>query len=158
MGSISRKTVAWAAGAVLAVGGCTAGIVIAVHGEGTSRSATAAAHSAARPVPLRLVSISPADGAQAVDGAATVTVTYNQPLPATAPLPTLSPAIAGSWQRTGDAVIFEPATGFPSGTRVTVTVGIPGTAAPVRKPLLSKPATSARCGSRRSSRNSATCR
>lgn len=129
MGSISRKTVAWAAGAVLAVGGCTAGIVIAVHGGGTSRSATAA-HAAARPVPLRLISISPADGAQAVDGAATVTVTYNQPLPATAPLPTLSPAIAGSWQRTGDAVIFEPATGFPSGTRVTVTVADIGDSRP----------------------------
>ncbi len=32
MGRLSRKTVAWAAGAALAVGGCTAGIVIAVQG------------------------------------------------------------------------------------------------------------------------------
>ena len=125
MGSISRKTVAWAAGAALTVGGCTAGIVIAAQGGGTSNSSTSgtsAAHAAAKPVPLRLVSISPASGAQAVDGAGTVTVTYNRPLPASAPLPTLSPAIAGSWQRTGDAVIFAPTTGFVAGTRVTVTV------------------------------------
>jgi len=125
MSSLSRKTVAWAAGAALAVGGCTAGIVIAAQGGGTSNSGTggtvAAGAAAARPVPLRLVSISPASGAHAVDGAGTITVTYNQPLPATAPLPALSPAIAGSWQRTGDAVIFEPATGFPAGTHVTVT-------------------------------------
>ena len=48
---------------------------------------------------LRLVSISPQGGATAVNGATGVTVTYNKPLPATAPFPTLKPAIAGSWQR-----------------------------------------------------------
>ena len=134
MGSLSRKTVAWAAGAALAVGGCTAGIVVAVQGaggsgtsapgtsaSGTVRSGTggtAAARAAVvRPVPLRVVSISPASGERAVNGAGDITVTYNQPLPATAPLPTLSPSIAGSWQRTGDAVVFTPATGFPAGTQ-----------------------------------------
>jgi lipoprotein-anchoring transpeptidase ErfK/SrfK len=73
-------------------------------------------------VPLRLVSVSPADGDRAVDGARTITVTYNQPLPASAPLPVLSPAIAGSWQRTGDAAVFMPDTGYPASTHVTVTV------------------------------------
>jgi lipoprotein-anchoring transpeptidase ErfK/SrfK len=122
LSGLSRKTVAWAAGAALVVGGGTAGIVIAAQGN-SSPGGTAAAHAAAaRPAPLRVVSISPASGAHAVDGAGTITVTYNQPLPATAPLPTLSPAIAGSWRRTGDAVVFEPATGFPAGTHVTVTV------------------------------------
>ena len=128
MSSLSRKTVAWAAGAVLAVGGCTAGILIAAQGGGPPRTDGAAARAtAARPTPLGLVSVSPvslspADGTQDVDGAADIVVTYNEPLPATAPLPELEPAIAGSWQRTGDAVIFRPANGYAADTRVTVTV------------------------------------
>ena len=54
--SISRKTVALAAGAALAVGGCTAGIVIAVQGSGqrdrhggTAPARAAAAQRAAAP-------------------------------------------------------------------------------------------------------------
>ena len=133
MGRLSRKTVAWTAGAALVAGGCTAGIVVAVQGaggSGTSASGavrpstapTAAARAAVvKPVPLRVVSISPASGGRAVNGAGDITVTYNQPLPATAPMPALSPSIAGSWQRTGDTVVFKPATGFPAGTRVKVT-------------------------------------
>jgi hypothetical protein len=131
VGSLSRKTLAWATGAALAVGGGTAGIVIAAQGAGGSGSATpgpgvtaAARAAAAKPTPppaLRVVSISPASGVQDANGGGNITVTYNQPLPATAPLPTLSPSIAGSWQRTGDAVVFTPATGFPAGTHVTVT-------------------------------------
>jgi hypothetical protein len=113
--------VALAAGAALAVGGCTAGIVIAAQGSGQA-GGTAPARAAAAQAPLRLVSISPATGGQAVNGAGDITVTYNEPLPATAPLPALSPAIAGSWQRAGDAVVFRPAAGYPAGTHVTVTV------------------------------------
>jgi hypothetical protein len=111
--------VAWAAGAALVVGGGTAGIVIATQDSGQAGPAVARA-AAVQPVPLRLDSISPAQGTQAVNGAANITVTYNQPLPATAPLPTVSPAIAGSWQRKGNTVVFTPTTGFPAGTHVTV--------------------------------------
>ena len=71
-------------------------------------------HAGAAP-PLRVVSISPASGERDVNGAGNITVTYNQPLPATAPLPTLSPAIAGAWQRTGDAVVFSAGDGIPGG-------------------------------------------
>jgi hypothetical protein len=117
------------------VGGCTAGIVIAVQGAGGSGTGgsgtggTAAARGAVKEEPLRIVSISPASGGRAVNGAGAVTVTYNQPLPATTPLPALSPAIPGSWQRTGDAVVFTPETGFPQGTHVTVTARTGGTGA-----------------------------
>ena len=110
---------------MVAIGGCAAGIAIATQGGGPSaRSGTTAAkaHAAAAVQPLRLVSITPATGGKDVNGAANITVTYNQPLPATAPLPVLSPAIAGSWQRTGNAVVFTPQTGFPQSTHVTVTV------------------------------------
>jgi lipoprotein-anchoring transpeptidase ErfK/SrfK len=130
--SISRKTAAWVSGVAIAVGGTTAGIVAATAsgsgpgGSGTAHAATAAKHAAAKPVPLRLVSISPQGDARAVNGAAGVTVTYNEPLPATAPLPTLKPAIAGSWQRSGDAAVFTPAAGYPADTKVTVTVAATG--------------------------------
>jgi L,D-transpeptidase catalytic domain len=128
--SLSRKTVAWAAGAALAVGGGTAGIVIATQGGGqpTTGGTTVAAAAAARPAPpLDLVSVSPVSlsktaGTQDVDGAGTIVVTYNQAIPATAPLPTLSPATAGTWQRSGDVAIFTPTSGYAAGTRVTVTV------------------------------------
>jgi lipoprotein-anchoring transpeptidase ErfK/SrfK len=121
--SVSRKTVALVSGAVIAVGGATAGIVAATSsgGGGATRAADAAKHAAAKPVALRLVSISPQGGATDVNGATGVTVTYNKPLPATAPFPTLAPAIAGSWARQGDTVVFTPASGYPSGTKVTVT-------------------------------------
>ncbi|HEY6493969.1 MAG TPA: L,D-transpeptidase family protein [Trebonia sp.] len=112
---------AWAAGAALAVGGGTAGVVIATQGGGGQAGTAAARAADVRPDPLRLVSISPATGSKSVNGATDITVTYNQPVPATAPLPTLSPATAGSWQRTGDTVVFTPSAGFPAGTHVTVT-------------------------------------
>jgi hypothetical protein len=130
--SISRKTAAWASGAVIAVAGGTAGIVAATPGGGASAvggeaasTAAPARPAAAKPAPLaplRLVSISPASGARAANGAGPITVTYNRPLPAPASLPRLSPAIAGTWRRTGDAAVFTPVTGYPAGTRVTVTV------------------------------------
>jgi peptidoglycan hydrolase-like protein with peptidoglycan-binding domain len=120
--------VAWAAGAALAVGGGTAGIVIATQGGGQPSTGTAVVQAAAaRPAPLDLVSVSPvsvspAAGTQAVDGAGTIVVTYNQPVPATTPLPQLSPATAGTWRRSGDVAIFTPAKGYAAGTRVKVTV------------------------------------
>ena len=125
MRSVSRKTAAWVSGAVIAVGGATAGIVAATSSGGSGGNAThaadAAKHAAAKPIALRLVSISPQGGATAANGATGVTVTYNKPLPATAPFPTLAPAIAGSWARQGDTVVFTPASGYPAGTKVTVT-------------------------------------
>jgi len=123
---ISRKAAAWVSGAVLAVGGVTAGIVAATAGGSGAEHHSAAAvqtpHGAAvKPVSLTLLSVSPADGARDVNGANFITVTYNEPLPATAPMPVLKPAIGGSWQRSGDSVWFVPASGYPAHTKVTVT-------------------------------------
>lgn len=130
MRSISRKTAAWVSGAVIVVVVGTAGIVGAAHGGAAAAGGRAARTAATArpapvkpaPVPVRLVSISPASGSPAVNGASDITVTYNEPLPVSAPLPRLSPAIAGTWQRAGDTAVFAPATGYPAGTRVTVTV------------------------------------
>jgi peptidoglycan hydrolase-like protein with peptidoglycan-binding domain len=122
VGSISRKTVAWVSGAALVVAGGTAGVVLAVQGgSGNGGQAAAAARVAATP-PLKIVSISPANGTQNANGAGTVTVTYDRALPASTPLPTLSPAVAGSWQREGKTVVFTPAKPIAQGTMVMVSV------------------------------------
>jgi L,D-transpeptidase catalytic domain/Bacterial Ig-like domain len=97
--------------------------VIAVQDGGQAAAApvTPARAAAVTAGALRVLSISPANGRQGVNGTGTVTVTYNEPLPASASLPKLSPAIAGSWRRTGDTAVFTPARGFSQDTRVTVT-------------------------------------
>jgi lipoprotein-anchoring transpeptidase ErfK/SrfK len=77
---------------------------------------------------LRVESISPAPGAAAVNGAQPITVTYNQPLPASVPFPTLSPAVPGSWRRQGESAVFTPGTGFSQETHVSVTVPLDATA------------------------------
>jgi lipoprotein-anchoring transpeptidase ErfK/SrfK len=130
--SISRKTALWASGATIAIAGGGAGLAAATHAGGASAAGGRAAGTAAtaRPpavkpaplAPLRVVSISPASGSRAANGADPITVTYNRPLPVSAALPRLSPAIAGTWRRAGDAAVFTAATGYPAGTRITVTV------------------------------------
>jgi L,D-transpeptidase catalytic domain len=124
--SISRKTIAWASGAALVVGGTTAGIVLATQGGQPASGHTAGAGTAAAAKSLQVLSISPASGTKDVNGAGTVTVTYNQKLPASAALPTLTPSIGGSWQRVGDTAVFTPDTGYKPLTQVTVTVAGPG--------------------------------
>jgi lipoprotein-anchoring transpeptidase ErfK/SrfK len=102
------------------------GIVLATGGgqPATHNNPThlAARQTAPPPVPLRLISVSPASGSQSVDGADAITVTFNRPLPAGAPMPRVSPDVDGTWQRVGDTVMFTPRTGFVAGTRVTVSV------------------------------------
>jgi lipoprotein-anchoring transpeptidase ErfK/SrfK len=132
--SVSRTTVAWVSIAIVAVGGGVAGVVLATGGHQPAPAHTgstthlAARQAAPQPVPLRLLSVSPADGARQADGADVITVTFSKPLPAGAPMPEVSPAVAGAWQRAGDTVMFTPSTGFVAGTHVTVSVpGADGT-------------------------------
>ena len=124
--ALSRKAAAWTGGAIIAVGGVGAGAYAAVahNGSPAPRQHVAAppARPAPPPPPLRLLSVSPAAGSRGVDGADSITVTFNQPLPASAPLPRLSPAVAGAWQREGDAAVFTPQPGIPADTRETVMV------------------------------------
>ncbi|HJZ09144.1 MAG TPA: Ig-like domain-containing protein, partial [Trebonia sp.] len=126
MRTLSRKAAAWTGGAIIAAGGVAVGAYAAVARGGSpaprQHVAAAPARPAPPPPPLRLLSVSPAAGSRGVDGADSITVTFNQPLPASAPLPRLSPAVAGAWQREGDAAVFTPQPGIPAGTRETVMV------------------------------------
>lgn len=100
---------------------------------GCTGGTPAGGHSSAREVaakkPVKFLSVSPAPGATGVNGASAITVTYSAPLPASAPFPSLSPAIAGTWQRRGDTAVFTPEAGFPPKTRVTVTIPAVATSA-----------------------------
>jgi L,D-transpeptidase catalytic domain/Bacterial Ig-like domain len=132
--TISRKAaaVAWASGAIIAIGAGAGGFYAAGqdHQARASPAGSKIVYAVGDPAqqapqtsqPLRLLSVNPANGSGNIDGAGTITVTFNKPLPGTASLPSLTPAIAGTWQRAGDTVVFTPQTGFVAGTHVTVTV------------------------------------
>jgi len=102
--------------AALLITACTSSS--ATHTSAGGHAKKLAVHAA----PPRVVSVTPAPGSASVNGTSPITVTYTAPLPADDPLPQLSPAIAGSWQRRGDTAVFTPDTGFAATTRVTVTV------------------------------------
>jgi len=81
--------------------------------------------------PLTIVSVTPAAHAKYVNGAASVKVQFSAPLAAGSPMPTVKPAIAGTWSPDGtDAVEFVPIRGFGQWTHVAVR--IPGGAAGVQ--------------------------
>ena len=72
---------------------------------------------------MTVASISPAPGASAVAGTTPVSVTFSDRLAAGAPDPTLSPAVPGSWSRTGSHTLtFTPTGAFLPYSAVTVTV------------------------------------
>jgi peptidoglycan hydrolase-like protein with peptidoglycan-binding domain len=74
------------------------------------------------PGPFRVISMTPAPGARQADGSDPVQVTFSAPVAPDSPRPTLSPSVPGSWQWTGDTLMFMPTTPFSPSTRVTVTV------------------------------------
>lgn len=127
MGSVSRTTVVLASGAALAVAGGLTAFIVTSNNPAPKASVTHV--TAARP-PLRVVSVTPVDGSSNVNGGNPVTVTFNQPFPASAPFPQLAPAVAGTWTRSRDSVTFTPASGFPPSTHMRVTV--PATGATTR--------------------------
>jgi len=106
-------------------------------GENSTKS-----HSPAARVPEHVLSITPADGTKGANGAAEIRVEFSQQLSATSPMPTLTPAINGAWQRQGNSAVFVPTRGFSAHTKVTVHV--PAGAAGVqtaRSGLLAAPVT-----------------
>ena len=73
--------------------------------------------------PLQVLSVTPARRARNVNGASPVRVQFSAALAADSPLPTLTPAAPGSWQRSGTkAVEFVPEKGFAPQTHVTVRI------------------------------------
>jgi lipoprotein-anchoring transpeptidase ErfK/SrfK len=100
------------------------GVLLLVHRGSPAASAAATAAPGPR-VPLRVTSVTPAPGAVNVAPTATVLVRFSAPIAKGSPMPALSPAVPGSWQRAGSAELrFVPSA--PALPLATETLAIPG--------------------------------
>jgi hypothetical protein len=93
------------------------------HAKGKGKAPAAA--------PLTIVSTTPTQHQQGVNGAGAVQVQFSAPLADGSPMPTITPDVPGTWARTGHGTVqFTPAEGFPASTFVQVHV--PGGATGVK--------------------------
>ena len=99
---------------------------------GTASGKPSASASSQVPAgPLELTSETPASNATGVSGTTDITIHFSAPLAPNSPMPTVRPAVAGSWQGAGTSTLtFAPSRGFDQLTHVRVT--IPGGALGVR--------------------------
>ncbi len=117
-------------------------VVVVVHASTSSASpaparqqaAPAASSSSSRqspaPIaPMTVTAITPGNGADGVATNAVLTVDYSLPPSETSPTPTISPAVPGSWTRSGAVMSFVPAGGWVPYTveHVTVPAGVTAT-------------------------------
>ena len=106
--------------AVVLAGG---GAYLATRGGGQPASAPSSGQAAVGPSgPLRVMSFSPASGAQQVDGSQPIRVTFSAPLASGSPRPTLTPHVAGSWQPSGNQMVFTPSQPLSPSTQYRVTL------------------------------------
>jgi hypothetical protein len=112
-------------------------------GAGTNQQ-LAASESRSAAAPVTVVSVSPAAHTGGVNGTSPISVTFSAPLAVDSPMPTVTPSVAGSWQRVGSSTVeFVPSAGFTEETHVLVT--IPAGSTGVRSVLgglLAEPVTS----------------
>jgi hypothetical protein len=92
----------------------------------TAQSGHAKAKSKAKAAPpLSIVTTTPAQHQQGVNGAGPVQVQFSTPLADDSPMPTITPDVPGTWARTGHGTVqFTPTEGFKAGTFAQV--HIPG--------------------------------
>jgi peptidoglycan hydrolase-like protein with peptidoglycan-binding domain len=121
----------WPVGvALVAVAVIGVGIAaFALRGSGSravaSPTSTAAGAVAADPGPFSVVSVSPADGTTQIPSDATLSVQFSAPISPHSPAPSLSPAVAGTWQMvTPDTFTFVASA--PLVPLATETISIPG--------------------------------
>jgi L,D-transpeptidase catalytic domain/Putative peptidoglycan binding domain len=69
--------------------------------------------------PLKVLSVKPR---KTVKPMGTITVAFTAPLTAQSPLPTLKPAVPGSWARAGSTAVFTPTQAYPPDSTVQVSV------------------------------------
>ena len=130
LGLLRWRIVALAAAIVALLAGGTWVALTTASAQGKGKDQDQAAQQAASRhahqatvQPETVVSVSPAPHALGVNGAGPVQVVFSAPLAADSPMPTLTPAIGGSWQRvTPTTVQFVPARGFPELTRVRLLI------------------------------------
>jgi peptidoglycan hydrolase-like protein with peptidoglycan-binding domain len=104
---------------VLALALVAGGLVVVAH----SRSTNASAAPTAPPAPLTVVSTSPTG--TGVAGGSTIAVKFSTDLAPGSPMPTLTPAVAGTWSVLSASLLQYQATG-PLVPGVTETITVPG--------------------------------
>jgi hypothetical protein len=109
-------------GAVAVAVALTGGAFALTSNSGGSHAKAAQAAALPASGPIRLVSITPADGARQIDGANPITVTFSGPVATDTPDPTLQPAIPGHWSAEEKQLVFTPDAGFRPSSQVTLTV------------------------------------
>ena len=107
------------------------GFVVVAHStnDKVSASPTTPAHLSVSTRPLNIVAVSPVNGATGVPSDTTVTVQFSEPLAAHTPMPTLTPTVAGTWQKLTPTTVAFVASGplVPSSTEtITVPAGAGG--------------------------------
>jgi L,D-transpeptidase catalytic domain/Bacterial Ig-like domain len=117
IGPANKKVIGLAAAAVAVA---VAGGIVALTQQGGSNSSLPGMPPSTGP--MKVENVLPAIGTSQVDGAGPVSVSFTDPVASGSPMPTLSPAVAGSWSSDGDVLIFTPSTPFPPSTKVTVSV------------------------------------
>jgi peptidoglycan hydrolase-like protein with peptidoglycan-binding domain len=126
LGALRWRVAGLAAAVALVLGGGAWFVIAKGPGPGTAKDTAAKQASrvhTATAKPITVVSISPSAQATGVNGATPISVTFSAPLAARSPMPTVTPSVAGSWQRTGPATVdFVPSTGFTEQTQVQVSV------------------------------------
>ena len=81
--------------------------------------------------PLRVTSVTPAAHSTGVSGVAPIKIQFSEPVAAGSPLPSVHPAVAGTWQGAGTSSLeFVPSVGFKQAAHVEIR--IPGGALGVR--------------------------
>ncbi len=112
--------------AVVVVGVGAAAVVVHSSANRAAAASTKPAtgqDASLRSGPLRVVSVTPANGTSAVPTDATVSVQFSLPLGTHSATPTLTPVVAGTWQRvTPDTEDFVASAPFGPSSTETVTV------------------------------------
>jgi peptidoglycan hydrolase-like protein with peptidoglycan-binding domain len=127
MGLLRWRIVALAAAIVALLAGGAWFALTGASAQGKGKDAPA--HQAAKPAqqvqarPETVLSVTPAAHSQGANGASPVQVVFSAPLAADSPMPTLTPAIDGSWQRVSPTTVqFVPAQGFTQQTHVRLVI------------------------------------
>ena len=112
----------WVVGAVVAGVVVAALIIAGVTLTSRTASSTPSVSSSIPAKTLAVVGATPADAAT-VDSSAAIRVSMNQAIAATSPLPTIAPALQGSWERLSPSTLqFVQAAPLSPGQTVTLTV------------------------------------
>ncbi|HYA68408.1 MAG TPA: L,D-transpeptidase family protein [Acidimicrobiales bacterium] len=101
----------------------TSGVLAVRKLTSSAAASTIVPVSTSLPKHLAVVYTDPAVGGGAIAPDAALSLTFNAPLAPDSPLPTVTPAVDGTWTRvTPSTIAFEPAASLPPGASVTLTV------------------------------------